>query len=358
MVVASLAGPTGRWVVSTSSGLSGRLRHTRLASASDAPSAPWTSSRTTSSGRSAAAVPRTWTTARCSAIRARSGSRAGAGGTSPAPASSGTRSTSQAAVAGWTRFDTFVVRTSEPRTCCQSQYGGAASAAQARPHATIHPCSEASAAACSAGAVLPIPGSPTRCTTRALPRRAAVIAVAIAVSSRARPTSTSDGACGATPGTLPDRSATTRSPWTVGRRPGGMSTSPGGGPHKRGGKPGSRSHTGFDVADDGALAGVLDRGHEQFEAVEGVRSRSRPDAPPFICAVLALRPLSGQAYQRGEHHGTNQCVVGTTGSGAHDRTTGTRPHHQPSPYFQRVPSSGADRAVGAIDIQPSRRTHT
>jgi hypothetical protein len=44
-------------------------------------------------------------------------------------------------------------------------------------------------ATCSASAVLPIPGSPTRCTTRAAPRRDAAIAVAIAVSSRPRPTS-------------------------------------------------------------------------------------------------------------------------------------------------------------------------
>src|SRR6266536_1072946 len=236
MMVASLAGPTGRWVVSTSSGLSGRLRHTRVASASEA----------------------------------RSGSRAGAGGTSPAPASSGTKSASQAAVAGWTRPDRFVVRASEPRTCCQSQYGGAAPASQARPHAATHPCSEASAAARSARVVLPIPGSPPRCTTRAVPRRAAVIAVAIAVSSRARPTSTSDGSCGATPGTLPDRSATTRSPWPVGCQPGGMSTSPAG-PDRRRGNHRCGLRTGLDVAHYGALDGVLHRGHGQLEPERGIR---------------------------------------------------------------------------------------
>jgi hypothetical protein len=42
-------------------------------------------------------------------------------------------------------------------------------------------------AACSASAVLPIPGSPTRCSTRAAARRALAIAVAIAASSRPRP---------------------------------------------------------------------------------------------------------------------------------------------------------------------------
>jgi trimeric autotransporter adhesin len=120
-VVAWPPDPTGRWVVTTSSGLSGRLRQTTVANPSDAASASCTSSKITSSGRSAAAVRRTLTTARCSATRARSGSRAGAGRTSPAPASSGTRSTSQAMVAGWILVDTSVARAKEPRACCQSQ---------------------------------------------------------------------------------------------------------------------------------------------------------------------------------------------------------------------------------------------
>ncbi len=229
---------------------------------------------------------------------------AGTGGTSPAPASSGTTSANQATVAAPTRLDTSVTRTSDPRTCCQIQYGGAAAASHARPHATTHPCPDASAAACSASAVLPMPGSPTRCTTRAVPRRAAAIAAVIVASSRARPTSTPADACAPTPLALPDVSATTWSPpSTVGCQPGGMSTSPGGVIQQRGDL-GSRLRARRDVAQHGARVGVLGRGHEQ-PGPEGRCPRSaagrRRSSPARLCA---LRPLRGQAYQGGEGHGT------------------------------------------------------
>ena len=108
-----------------------------------------------------------------------------------------------------------------------------------------------------------MPGSPTRCTTRAVPRRAVVIAVAIASSSRARPTSTPGDPCGAIARSLPDAPATIwSSVWTIGCRPDGMSASPGGATEQRG-DPGKRLRTRLDVAYHRCGFGALGRGHEQ-----------------------------------------------------------------------------------------------
>lgn len=218
------------------------------------------------------------------------------------------------------------------------------------------PCWEASAAVCSASAVLPIPGSPTRWTTRCAPRRAAVITVAIAASSRARPTSTSGSSCGATPGTPPGRSTTTRSsPSAVGCQPGTMSGSPGEA-CRRPAHPGSRPRTGLDVASHGARVGAHP-GHEQPQP-EGVRSGPRPGAPPSPLPVLrsptAVRPsLPGRIRRRNGRQGRSKqttpqatCGAGYGSGGDEEADAEGQQPQRPADVGQRHQRAGELPALG------------
>ena len=160
--------PTVRAVTISSTGARGRWRASRPSSWTEVVSAPCRSSRTTSTGRSAAAFRRP--------RRSWNSRKRAASASSSEVSDTGVSSS-------WSSCSS---------TCVHGQSAGAPASSAQRLHATAQPAARPASAAASASRVLPMPASPSTTTTAAWPAVTCSAIVRSCVSSGPRPTSASE----------------------------------------------------------------------------------------------------------------------------------------------------------------------